>query len=59
MKNFSIVIIAIGVLQYAIGTVFKIQHWPFGNAILITGTIMLAIGIIILLLLQIKTKKKF
>ena len=56
--KYILVLIIIGFLITIIGTLFKIQHWPYGFELYLTGTLFkLIFGIA--LIYKILTYKKF
>lgn len=53
-----LVVILIGFLWTIVGALFKIQHWPYANEILVIGT-LIKVLFIILLIWKILTTDKF
>ena len=53
-----LVFIIIGFIFTIIGSLFKIQHWPYANEILVIGT-LLKVVFGILLIIKILTTDKF
>ncbi|MBL7762928.1 MAG: hypothetical protein JNL23_05825 [Chitinophagaceae bacterium] len=51
------IIFLIGLLARTIGALFKIRHWPYGDELLLAGTIISATGIIIGIIKFILLKK--
>lgn len=56
--KYILVFLVLGFLLGVVGTLFKIQHWPYGGELLVIGTLFkLIFGII--LIHKILTTKKF
>ncbi len=51
-----LIILAIGMIPFTIGILFKIQSWPFGSEFLLIGTSLLLLGFVLAIIKMMLTK---
>lgn len=59
MKSVATVLIVIGVLNFLVGYLFKIMHWPqdmFRG--IISGPVFIGVGLLILVIVYFRDRKK-
>ena len=50
----AIIIFLLGLIVTVIGALFKIQHWPYGNEIIIFGNLLEILGIVLAIIILIR-----
>jgi hypothetical protein len=58
LRTISFVIMALGVLTFILGVLFKIQHWPDTFKGLTTGLILIITGTVLFLISLAKRQEK-
>lgn len=56
MGRAALLLLLAGMCCLAVGGLFKIQHWPFANALLVLSYLLLPIGVVLSAVAIIKNK---